>query len=314
MSTDNIRPGSLFLTYDSFRHLLHASRAGEGTDGFLHYMHEELSFILREGHNPNVWMTYYQFPDRRDIPPIRDMQNTAYLDLVAQAAERCGGRCRYTINAGDAIYCINNDIVPLTPAAQRTALAQRSDYPNPAEGYGENMPRTNIVLPEYRSYMALQTEKGAVLFTNTAEGERQRKAYEKYHELNFFNPSQPTGKLTYWEIIADPRAVNGKVDCLHPSAQGQEKGFENAYVDATLLSQGHTIREYDLNQNTENYNIFCQRRDPDQVTPKRLSDMTLREIWNKAITSNRSREKGMVCVENRAFPGEERETTLKLKR
>lgn len=67
--------GSLYLTYDRFHNILHASREGEGTDGFLRHIHDDVSLILQEGHDPNVWFTYFEFPDKRDIPnlALKDM-------------------------------------------------------------------------------------------------------------------------------------------------------------------------------------------------------------------------------------------------
>ena len=38
--------GSLYLTYDRFHNILHASREGEGTDGFLRHIHDDVSLIL----------------------------------------------------------------------------------------------------------------------------------------------------------------------------------------------------------------------------------------------------------------------------
>lgn len=315
MSKEEIQPGSLYMTYDSFKNILHASRAGEGINGFLHYMHEDMTFVLQNGHNPNLWMTYFQFPDRRDIPSLKELKKTNFFDLLAHKAEQCGGRCRYTANMNDVFYCIKNDIIPLSPDAERTKLALRSDYPDPTQEYGHNMPNPNVILPEYRAFMALQTEKGVMLFSYTPEGQRQRKAYEKYHELNFFNPAQPKGKLRYWEIIADPAQVRDKVDCLTSlNTQNHETGFEEAYAPVEILSQGHSTQEYDLSQNAENYNIFCKRTDPDQFIPKRLMDMTLSELFKRFTTPNRPAERGMVCVETRAFPGEEQESTFKIKR
>ena len=314
MVTNDIQPGSLYLTYDSFRHLLHASLSQEGTNGFLRYMRDDLTYIIQEGHNPNVWLTHYQFPDRRRIPQIRQMQNSSYLDIIAEAAERYGGRCLHTINAGDAIYCMEKGIVPLTPASERGVLAQNPDYPEPAKGFENIIPRTNVILPEYRSYTALQTEKGIVLFTVSPEGDRQRKAYEKHLELNFFNPSQPGGKLRYWEIIADPHAVQDKVDKLAEITQNSDSKIAEAFADETLLGQGRSRHEYDLTPNDENYNIFRRRKDPWETPAKRISDLTIKELWRYLTTRNPGKESGMVCIESRAFPGEDTEAIFRMKR
>ena len=324
MKKKEIQPGSLYLTYDSFKHILHAKRTSEGIDGFLRYMREDMEYVLREGHNPNIWMSYFQFPDRRDIPLLRHENSVKsngyasghfdYFDAITHAAERHNGRCRHTVNMADAIYCMRNEIIPLTPAADRNTLIQRPDYPDAIQGYGTNMPQTNVALPEYRAYMALETSEGVVLFSHTPEGQRQRKTYEKYHELNFFNPSQPGGKLCYWEIIADPFKLQGKVDCLaSPSNEDPKNGFKHAFVDREILQQGHSVREYDLSPNLENYNIFCQRTEPNELPRKHLSDMTVRELWTHFTSWRHNDERKLTCIETRAFPGEQKESTFKLK-
>mgnify|MGYP007063283709 FL=1 len=170
--------GSLYLTYDRFHNILHASREGEGTDGFLRHIHDDVSLILQEGHDPNVWFTYFEFPDKRDIPNLALKDMSLFFEKTTRAAERSNARCRYTVNAADVIYCFKNGIVPLTPQAEKSVLCQQENYPLPTDGFGNNTPQTNVALPEYRSYMAVETEKGVVLFTNTSEGLRQRKAYE----------------------------------------------------------------------------------------------------------------------------------------
>ena len=122
-------------------------------------MHQEMTYVLRGGHNPSVWMACFDFPDHRNIPPITTASLKAgnYFDRVMEAVERSGGRCRHTVNLWDALYCVSNDIVPLTPGAEHIRLVERPDYSDPAKGYGANMPRPHYVLPEYRAYIAEET-------------------------------------------------------------------------------------------------------------------------------------------------------------
>lgn len=307
--------GSLYLTYDRFHNILHASREGEGTDGFLRHIHDDVSLILQEGHDPNVWFTYFEFPDKRDIPNLALKDMSLFFEKTTRAAERSNARCRYTVNAADVIYCFKNGIVPLTPQAEKSVLCQQENYPLPTDGFGNNTPQTNVALPEYRSYMAVETEKGVVLFTNTSEGLRQRKAYEKYLELNFFNPSQLGGKFRYWEIIASPFDLKDKVDCLsNLNSQSKDDLFHEAYVDPAILKQGHSIREFDLTQSFENYTIFCKRTDPNKTPYKDLGDMTLKELYQFFTSMLRGKEKGVVCTESLGFPSNPQNKTFKIKR
>lgn len=303
-NTENLT-GSLYLTYDSFKHILHASRKGTGTDGFLRYIHQEMTYVLRGGHNPSVWMACFDFPDHRNIPPITTAALKAgdYFDRVMEAVERSGGRCRHTVNLWDALYCVSNDIVPLTPGAEHIRLIERPDYPDPAEGYGANMPRPHYVLPEYRAYIAVETPGGIVLFSHTEEGRRQRQEYELYHERNFFNPAQPDGAFRYWEVVADPFKVQDQVDCIR-KAQQQGEGFKAAYVERPILEQGHVLHEYDLTKNANNYALFCQRRAPGALPRKRLGEMTLRDLLTFFQHAGRLRQQIPGQLDNRMYPGE----------
>lgn len=306
--------GSLYLTYDSFKHILHASRQGRGTDGFLQYMHQEMTYVLRGGHNPSVWMACFEFPDQRHIPPITTSNLRAgdYFDRVLEAVERYDGRCLHTVNLWDALFCVKNGIVPLSPEAEHVRLLEREDYPDPSKGYGTNMPRAHYVLPEYRAYLAVETPRGVVLFSHTEAGRRMRQEYERYHERNFFNPAQPDGMFRYWEIVADPFKVQDKVDCI-VIAQQQGEGFKAAYVDRKLLKQGHLVREYDMTKNANNFALFRNRHDPDAMPRKRLSDMTIRELLQHFIHATLPRKRGLGCVDNRLFPGEKPQTAIRIK-
>ena len=44
----------LYLTYDSYKNVLHATRSNNGTDGFLRYLHNDAEHIIREGHNMSI--------------------------------------------------------------------------------------------------------------------------------------------------------------------------------------------------------------------------------------------------------------------
>lgn len=132
--------GSLYLTYDRFHNILHASREGEGTDGFLRHIHDDVSLILQEGHDPNVWFTYFEFPDKRDIPNLALKDMSLFFEKTTRAAERSNARCRYTVNAADVIYCFKNGIVPLTPQAEKSVLCQQENYPLPHRRLREQYP------------------------------------------------------------------------------------------------------------------------------------------------------------------------------
>lgn len=309
-----MQPGSLYMIYDSFTHLLDVSIRNTGTTGFLEYMRSNMTAVLQSGHNPNLWLTHYDFPDRLTIPPINKYNLPSYLKMVGDAAERYGGRCVHTVSMADMLFCYTHDIIPLTPDSERTRLCEHQEYGSPMQGYGTNMPRSNVELPEYRAYQALETETGVMLFSYSPEGQRQREQYEHYHELNFFNVAQINKHLRYHEIICNPLSVREKVDCLSKYVI-ESNDFSHAYADREILSQGYFRKEFNLTQNDENYRVFCRRNQEGAKQVKHLMDYSLADIF-KLFTSPLYAQKHsneMECVGFRKFPGEDGEMNYRRK-
>lgn len=267
-------PRDVYMTYDNANRLMHASIREEGTSGFLRYIRDDMTTVQQHGLNPHMWVTHYRFPDGRAVPPMKKECMHDYMRLVADAARKHGGSCLHTANIADLFYCLRKGIVPLTPASQRTALAQENDY-NPIAEYGSNMPHSDALIPEYRAYTAIETREGVVVFTTPPEGERQRQAFEKYHEHNFFNPAQPGGQMNYFEIIAEPSAMQGHTDKLTGDLK---EGFAEAFTDPAITRQGRCLRTFNMDPSAENYELFC-RRDENGSARKKLSEMTFGEIW-----------------------------------
>lgn len=313
MSRDKPQQGCLYMTYNSFKEVMHARGSEEGTNGFLEYMHGDLSHVVQKGHNTNLWLSYFHFPDRRDIPSLQQAASDGYYNKVVTAAKDHNASCRYTINMHDALFCIEHDIVPLTPDAECAKLRMMPDY-LPVGEFGDNMPRQNACLPQYRAYEAIQTELGVLLFSYTPEGQRQREEYERYHEQNFFSPSQPGGMMRYYEVIAEPQSVKGAVDILPQEGNRTTNALKDAYVDEEILSDGRLMREYNMTPNGDNYELFRRRQPPGLTKEKKLLDMTLGEMWKAVTTPYKSQSNTLTCTEDQRFPGEKQETTFKIKR
>lgn len=297
------------MTYDNTGRIMHASIRNEGTSGFLKYIREDMTTVQKEGLNPHMWMVHYRFPDGRTVPPMKEGNIHDYLSLVGRAAKQYGGSCMHTASMADLFFCLHKGIVPLTPASQRAALAQESDY-NPMLEYGSNMPHSDAVIPEYRAYTAIETRAGVIVFTNTPEGEHQRKAFEKYHEVNFFNPSQPGGQMNYFEVIAEPSAMQGRTDKLKGNLK---ENFEEAFTDPAITRQGRCVRTFNMDPSIENYELFC-RRDETGPAHRKLSEMTFGEIWRR-MTDRVSdiRPRQTECVETNLFDDQQKEMIYKVK-
>lgn len=290
-------PGSLYMTYDCYHRMLHVSRAGEGTNGFLRYLHDDMMHVLQNGHNPDIWACYFEFPDRRDIPDVSRARYDDYFSTVLEKTRRNEAHPRYTVSLRDAVYCTEHGIVSLTPQAQRSQLLQLPDYVS----YGLGTPHTDIFIPEYKAYDGLQTEEGLMLFSQTAEGRRQRGEYEKLLERNFFNPVRKGGELKYWEIIAEPQQVKGQVDRLSFEASDASQPQELEYAAEDILTQGSLLRSYDL----------FRRQTSQDPAARSLLDLSLKDLL--ACFTAQHREPHKECVDTMLYPGEKTETTYKIR-
>ena len=214
----------------------------------------------------------------------------------------------------DIYYCLKHGIVPFTPAADPQELSKRKDYPDPLKDYGNNLPQPDLLIPEYRSYTAVETESGVVVFSNGPQGQRQRQIYENYHELNFFNPSK-NRTMKFWEVVATPESMQGKADILTRRQDKEEAhGFTHAYVDRTILEQGYCRREFDLTPRTDNYLAF-RSRDQRQERGKSLLECSFAELWQtfrKGLDTGH-RQENYRALERRETPGQSPEMTFRMK-
>lgn len=309
MKESKIVPRDIYMTYDSMGRLVHARTGADGTDGFLRYIREDMTLVRRQGLDPNLWLAHYRFPDGRYAPPMTEESIREYRTAVARAAELHGGQCLHTASMSDLFFCMTQNIVPLTPASQRSRLALHEDY-QPVAEYGKNMPQPGAVIPEYSSYTAVETKSGVMLFSHTPEGERQMKALEQYIENNFFNPAQPGGRISYYEVIADPFTMQAHADKLNATSQ---EGFAEAYVAPSILEQGRCMKTFDMDHSAENYELFRRRNEP-AASHKTFSEMTFGELWRHFTNVRPGPKPGKSeCVEADMRGDSEPEMTYKVK-
>lgn len=309
MKESKIVPRDIYMTYDSMGRLVHARTGADGTDGFLRYIREDMTLVRRQGLDPNLWLAHYRFPDGRYAPPMTEGSIREYRTAVARAAELHGGQCLHTASMSDLFFCMTQNIVPLTPASQRSRLALHEDY-QPVAEYGKNMPQPGAVIPEYSSYTAVETKSGVMLFSHTPEGERQMKALEQYIENNFFNPAQPGGRISYYEVIADPFTMQAHADKLNATSQ---EGFAEACVAPSILEQGRCMKTFDMDHSAENYELFRRRNEP-AASHKTFSEMTFGELWRHFTNVRPGPKPGKSeCVEADMRGDSEPEMTYKVK-
>ena len=112
----------LYLTYDSYKNVLHATRSSNGTDGFLRYLHDDAEHIIREGHNPNVWVSYVHFHDGGDGPDLREAGRHGFFDRVLDNTASEAQKNAVIANAAYAIRTFDTK----RPIATCVALARET--------------------------------------------------------------------------------------------------------------------------------------------------------------------------------------------
>lgn len=79
MEKENTNSGSVYVTVDGHLNPVHVSMKGTGEEGFLEFMLGDVEKALKETEMPTMGMMYYNVPDMRIIPRLREGNNDDYL-------------------------------------------------------------------------------------------------------------------------------------------------------------------------------------------------------------------------------------------
>ena len=87
MEKENTNSGSVYVTVDGHLNPVHVSMKGTGEEGFLEFMLGDVEKALKETEMPTMGMMYYNVPDMRIIPRLREGNNDDYLRRLEKATD-----------------------------------------------------------------------------------------------------------------------------------------------------------------------------------------------------------------------------------
>lgn len=90
MEKENTNSGSVYVTVDGHLNPVHVSMKGTGEEGFLEFMLGDVEKALKETEMPTMGMMYYNVPDMRIIPRLREGNNDDYLRRLEKAMDGHG--------------------------------------------------------------------------------------------------------------------------------------------------------------------------------------------------------------------------------
>lgn len=103
----------------------------------------------------------------------------------------------------------------------------------------------------------METERGAVLFTQEPDGREACERYMQHHADCFFDPDLGVETLRVYEVEADPDGFWDKVNPqVLPTAGGMMWVPEHPFVDAEVLRRGYCLKEYDMRATADNFWAF----------------------------------------------------------
>ena len=90
MEKENTNSGSVYVTVDGHLNPVHVSMKGTGEEGFLEFM----------------GMMYYNGPDMRIIPRLREGNNDDYLRRLEKAMDGHGIKPHRYLALSEVVYCL----------------------------------------------------------------------------------------------------------------------------------------------------------------------------------------------------------------
>ena len=98
--------GSVYITVDKFFNPVHISMKGTGEEGYQEFMQEDVEKALKSGEMPDMGMMYYNVPDMRIIPRLRERNNDDYLRRLEKAMDGHGIKLHRYLALSEVVYCL----------------------------------------------------------------------------------------------------------------------------------------------------------------------------------------------------------------
>ncbi|MCB5658221.1 MULTISPECIES: hypothetical protein [Bacteroides] len=106
MEKENTNSGSVYVTVDGHLNPVHVSMKGTGEEGFLEFMLEDVEKAFKETEMPTMGMMYYNVPDMRIIPRLRERNNDDYLRRLEKAMDGHGIKPHRYLALSEVVYCL----------------------------------------------------------------------------------------------------------------------------------------------------------------------------------------------------------------
>lgn len=106
MEKENTNSGSVYVTVDGHLNPVHVSMKGTGEEGFLEFMLGDVEKALKETEMPTMGMMYYNVPDMRIIPRLREGNNDDYLRRLEKAMDVHGIKPHRYLALSEVVYCL----------------------------------------------------------------------------------------------------------------------------------------------------------------------------------------------------------------
>lgn len=241
--------GALYVAVDDGNKIIAMERSRRGDEGFRALLDEFTDYAANCGAIPSVLFFDIRTTDAALLPRIEAAEHNYLLD-PSTVTEKLD--IRHAVTLKDLLYCYKYDLDPLAEGNCGNMLSTKADY---RQFRNEGLPP--VAREDLRRCRAVETERGAVLFTQEPDGREACERYMQHHADCFFDPDLGVETLRVYEVEADPDGFWDKVNPqVLPTAGGMMWVPEHPFVDAEVLRRGYCLKEYDMRATADNFWAF----------------------------------------------------------
>jgi len=290
----------LTLTPDNrSEHIINDRECGEGLEGFKRYIERAVADIFRNAPRsngwpivPDHWLLCYQ-RECKNIPTRRQGDNSNYIHRLTPNKMASDARPVKVVLLRDAVFCRQCGIELLSPEAEHAHLIKRSNYEKITK-----LRYNGVFLPsndERKKVIAVETDKGILLFSNNDKGIGGMVRLLQYYEREFFKALKTENRLRIYDVNGLNPDHLKQVDkgCSIDLSEYLEAFPANCLVDADSLNISVLRKEYDLYPTVHNYGVFINGN----VDEGYMSDHNYRIAFLLHLTENASPFSG-IDIEN----------------
>ncbi len=228
--------GALYVAVDDGNKIIAMERSRRGDEGFRALLDEFTDYAANCGAIPSVLFFDIRTTDAALLPRIEAAEHNYLLD-PSTVTEKLD--IRHAVTLKDLLYCYKYDLDPLAEGNCGNMLSTKADY---RQFRNEGLPP--VAREDLRRCRAVETERGAVLFTQEPDGREACERYMQHHADCFFDPDLGVETLRVYEVEADPDGFWDKVNPqVLPTAGGMMWVPEHPFVDAEVLRRGYCLKE-----------------------------------------------------------------------